>query len=390
MTLRVGSLFSGYDGLGVAFDLLGVDVERSWFAESDRWAGRVLDVRWPGVPNLGDVTRVDWAAVPGVDVLTGGFPCQDVSVAGPRRGLHADTRSGLWSHMCEAVDVLRPRLVVIENVPGLRSAAASSGGVERCGWCVDDGGAVAVRALGAVVGSLAGVGYDARWGTVGAADVGAPHRRRRVFIVGYPHGESRFEWGFAAGDETARRGAWADVSRSVGTSPVGVLLPTPTVVDMGEGKSPEAWDAWREAMMVRHRNGQGHGRSLFQEVSSGGLVPSPMARDYRGAGIDRGPGSKDDDHVQHVARRPGFEERFGPALHRWAGVLGREWPAPTVDGRINHRFVEWMMGLPAGHVTDVVSWRQSIKMLGNGVVPLQAAAAVTALTACLGPLSRRA
>ena len=121
-----------------------------------------------------------------VDILTGGFPCQDLSLAGKRAGLKDGTRSGLWSEFAHAIDVIRPRLVVIENVRGLLSATAHSD-VEPCSWCLgDDGGEPALRALGAVLGDLASLGYDARWTGLRAADAGAPHGRFRVFIVAYP------------------------------------------------------------------------------------------------------------------------------------------------------------------------------------------------------------
>lgn len=180
--MRIGSLFSGYGGL----DLAAVDVfggEVLWQCETDTAASRVLEHHWPHIPNLGDVTTVDWDALPPVDALIGGSPCQDVSVAGRRQGLRLDNRSGLIAHMMYAIDRLRPRIVVIENVRGLLSAWAASD-VEPCPWCLGNGGTRSMRALGAVLGDLATRGYDARWDCVRAADVGAPHFRHRVFVVG--------------------------------------------------------------------------------------------------------------------------------------------------------------------------------------------------------------
>jgi DNA (cytosine-5)-methyltransferase 1 len=141
--------------------VLGGDV--AWHVEFDKAPSAALAHRFPGVPNYGDVTAVDWAAVEPVDVLTGGFPCQDLSHAGKRAGLRPGTRSGLWEHMAYAISELRPRLVVIENVRGLLSAEAHSD-VEPCPWCVGDGSGDVLRALGAVLGDLAGLGYDAVWG----------------------------------------------------------------------------------------------------------------------------------------------------------------------------------------------------------------------------------
>src|SRR5699024_5104408 len=117
---------------------------------------------------------------------TGGFPCQDVSHAGKRAGLGAGTRTGLWANMLQAIDTLRPRLVVAENVRGLLSARADSD-VEPCPWCMgDDLSGGPMRALGAVLADLADIGYDAAWTGLRAADVGAPHGRFRVFILAWP------------------------------------------------------------------------------------------------------------------------------------------------------------------------------------------------------------
>lgn len=183
--MRVGSMFSGYGGAELALQMVWPDAHPVWFVEYDRHPSTVLAARWPGVPNYGDVTTVDWMAVPPIDVLTGGFPCQDLSHAGKRLGLRPGTRSGLWEHMAYAVDQLRPRLVLIENVRGLLSADAHSD-LERDCWCVADEREPALRALGAVLGDLADLGYDARWTSIRAADAGAPHGRLRVFIAAHP------------------------------------------------------------------------------------------------------------------------------------------------------------------------------------------------------------
>ncbi len=186
MSLRVGSLFSGYGGLDLAVaSVLGA--ETVWFCEWDDTPSKVLAARFPGVPNFRDVSQVDWANVPPVDILTGGFPCQDVSLAGKRAGLKDGTRSGLWSEFFKAISILNPRLVIIENVRGLLSASADSGIELDDGFVVENAGDPTVRAIGAVLSDLSSIGYDARWETVRAADAGACHNRARVFIVAYPN-----------------------------------------------------------------------------------------------------------------------------------------------------------------------------------------------------------
>ncbi|MFD3426117.1 DNA cytosine methyltransferase [Nocardia fluminea] len=220
--MRIGSLFSGAGGLDLAALELFPGSSMAWHAEIDPAASRVLAHHWPDVPNLGDLTRVglpfsneawaamnaraeqnedyelprpDWSTVEPIDVLTGGFPCQDVSAAGVRRGLAQGTRSGLWSYMAEAIDVLRPRYVLIENVKGLLSASAIRG-VESDHTDVGHGGGGPVlRAFGAVLGDLADLGFDAEWTCVRASDVGACHQRERVFILACPVAHTAsFRW----------------------------------------------------------------------------------------------------------------------------------------------------------------------------------------------------
>ncbi|GKT37894.1 C-5 cytosine methyltransferase like protein, partial [Aduncisulcus paluster] len=121
MTLRIGSLFSGAGGLDLAVEHV-TGGRTVWHCEADPDASKVLAAHWPDVPNLGDITAVDWSQVEPVDVLCGGFPCQDVSAAGRRAGLVDGTRSGLWHEMARAIEALRPARIVIENVEGLLTA----------------------------------------------------------------------------------------------------------------------------------------------------------------------------------------------------------------------------------------------------------------------------
>lgn len=183
--MKIGSLFSGYGGLDIAVtQVTGATV--AWHCEWDDAPSRILEKHFSGVPNYRDVSKVDFSSIEKVDILTGGFPCQDLSLAGKRAGLKDGTRSGLWSEFARAIEEQRPRLVVIENVRGILSATANSE-VEPCAWCVGEAGdgEPPMRALGAVLGSLADLGYDARWVGLRAADAGAPHNRYRIFIIGH-------------------------------------------------------------------------------------------------------------------------------------------------------------------------------------------------------------
>lgn len=161
--LSVGSLFAGIGGLDLGLERAGMNVV--WQVESDSFCRRVLEKHWPNVRRHDDVCTfppedgTDWSA----DVICGGFPCQDISNAGERKGIEQGARSRLWFEMLRIIRVLRPKYVIVENVAALL-----------------------VRGMGAVLGSLAEVGYDAEWQVLSAANCGAPHRRERVFIVAYP------------------------------------------------------------------------------------------------------------------------------------------------------------------------------------------------------------
>lgn len=150
---------TGYGGLDLAV-MAVLDAELAWCAESDPHAGAVLAARFPHAFNLGDLTRADWAGVPPVDLVTAGFPCQDISYAGRGAGIQEGTRSGLWHHIAGALRHLRPSFVLVENVAALRT-----------------------RGLGRVLADLAALGYDTQWACLRASAVGAPHRRDRMFIL---------------------------------------------------------------------------------------------------------------------------------------------------------------------------------------------------------------
>ena len=136
MSPTYGALFAGMGGLELGVQTI-LGGRTLWHSEFDAAASRVLAHHWPNVPNLGDITEIDWATTPRVNVLTGGSPCQDVSTAGARRGMKPGTRSGLWASMSDAIQILKPDLVVWENVRGVLSAEAHSE-LEPCTGCVGD------------------------------------------------------------------------------------------------------------------------------------------------------------------------------------------------------------------------------------------------------------
>lgn len=346
--LRVGSLFSGYGGLDLAVEEV-FNAHTVWFSEINEPVARVFARHWPEAPNLGDIAAINWSTVPPVDILCGGFPCQDVSTVGKMAGLAPGTRSGLWAHMAAAIEVLHPRWVVIENVRGLLSAtairpvlrgndderrnpatarAAAVRNLEPDPWGLGDEPARPLRALGAVLGDLADLRYDARWIGLPASRVGAPHARFRVFVLACP-----------ALSHSAR------------------LRLDPRQRTDRESASPE--------------------RDDHAQPSSSRAPDQAGSRSLAGGDVraDRG-----------VLRRWG---RYAPAIARWERLTERPAPAPAILNDESARrpappFVEWLMGLPAGWVTDPslgLTEPQQLSALGNGVVPAHAMAALRALYA---------
>lgn len=241
--LKVGSLFSGIGGLDLAVESF-FGAETVWHCEFDAEPSKVLAARWPGVPNFGDVTTVEWATVEPVDILCGGFPCQDLSLAGRRAGMRPGTRSGLWADFKTAIAALNPSVVVIENVRGLLSGCAESEAdseMGQCPRCADDSSGVRhapnLRALGRVLGDLAGLGFDAEWGSLLASDVGAPHGRFRVFVLAYARGETREFWArFRTGEQgRVGRGRLNHEVRQDGLLVDRPLLRTPVADELGGG-----------------------------------------------------------------------------------------------------------------------------------------------------------
>jgi DNA (cytosine-5)-methyltransferase 1 len=358
--LRIGSLFSGYGGLDLAVEEV-FDGETVWFSEFSPAVARVFAHHWPGVPNLGDITTIDWHEVEPVDVICGGFPCQDVSTVGRMAGLRPGTRSGLWARMAEAIAVLQPEWVVAENVRGLLSAAATRPtpegdnpdgrnpipatpepatpaqgvpvrGMESDPWHLGDQSARPLRALGAVLGDLADLGYDARWLGLPASDIGAPHTRFRIFIL-------------------ARRA----VPNTAG------LRRRPRRGEPGSSARPARHD---RPVPSGHRPGPQWAGRLLAGSGAGAAVAADRA----------------------ALRRWG---RYALAIRRWEHLTGRVAPSPTLvsdDGQYRPapRFVEWLMGLPDGWMTHPdlgLTPHEQLTALGNGVVPAQADRALRTLLA---------
>jgi DNA (cytosine-5)-methyltransferase 1 len=174
MKYKLLDLFSGIGGFSLGLERSG-GFKTVAFCEIDPFCRKVLRKHWPDVRQYEDVTKLTAEQLRadgiGVAAICGGFPCQDISVAGKGAGIAEGTRSGLWSEFARLIGELRPKYVIVENVAALLS-----------------------RGLGRVLGDLAALGYDAEWHCIPASSVGAPHRRDRVWIIANASGFG-CDWG---------------------------------------------------------------------------------------------------------------------------------------------------------------------------------------------------
>jgi len=188
---NVLDLFAGIGGFSLGLERTG-GFRTAAFCEIDKKAQLVLRKHWPNTPIFDDVTTLTKGLLDergiSIDVITGGFPCQDLSTAGRGAGLEGE-RSGLWFQLHRLIKEIQPRYAIIENVSALRS-----------------------RGLDVVLRGLAEIGYDAEWHCVPASAVGAPHRRDRIWIVAYPDSTRELQ---SQGFEQKQRGRFGDSSRKV-------------------------------------------------------------------------------------------------------------------------------------------------------------------------------
>lgn len=337
--MRVGSLCTGIAGLELGLRLAGIDVEPVFVSDIDKGANEWLEANMADTPNLGDFTALD--SLPSVDLLTAGFPCQPLSLAGQRKGVN-DER-WLFDDICRLVDRgmdTRP-ILFLENVPGLLTA--------------NDGDAMA-----RVVQGLAHIGYSITYGTLPASAVGAPHRRLRW-------------WGLAWPSDTA------------GPRLDGEL--EPVTFEASQSRTRSDRGAAADTERIRARSPQG---SLEEDRPSplravGRCAATADTDDRVGIGRQAPAGRTVAElDLEAAAGRDRRLDQFGPyapAIERWERVVGRAAPVPTLDeGRLNPAFSEFVMGYPEGWVVDTLPRRTvALKALGNAVVPQCAAAAFTQL-----------
>jgi DNA (cytosine-5)-methyltransferase 1 len=303
--IRIGSLCTGYGGLDMAVMAM-FGGQFAWCADNDKHVSVILAVRYPGVPNLGDLTTIKWRQTERVDIICAGFPCQDISYNGRGAGIEKGARSGIWKNIAHGIRVLRPKLVVVENVAGIRR-----------------------RGLDRVLGDLAELRYNALWTSVRASDIGAAHRRERMFILGYRPGAKAI---LTAAHARGQRRSWRSAAR-------------------------QATSRWSPGGPV------GLGARAVSSYGQGDQA--------------------DDDRMLSVGEIAWG--RYGEAIRRWEAATGRRAPQPTEPGtrgqaRLSPLLSEWLMGLPGGFVTGLgLPYSAQHRALGNGVVPQQATAALRLL-----------
>lgn len=309
--MRFGSLLSGIGGLDLGLERAGMRC--TWQVEIDDFCRSILAKHWPDVPKYGDIREVNFTQLDPIDLICGGFPCQPFSVAGKREGQNDDRY--LWPEFARAIGEARPRIVLLENVPGLLS--------------IDSG-----RIFGRVLADLAGLGFDVEWDCIPAAAVGAPHLRYRVIVVAYSSstrcrsgqpGEDRPPRDSAWGQEPERLGGPLADAQGIGCDP---RRPEPAgeqgrpSVDGGRSSLPNSW---------------GHGLER-------GISPGAQASHGR-----RPADSRCQRDASHAHRQP----TFGPPVP-WQECA--PWPPEPDVGRLAY-------GLPARLATPM------LRGLGNAVVP---------------------
>ncbi len=302
--MRIGSFCSGYGGLDLAAEAF-FDAETVWWSDIQPLCQQIMGTHWPEATPIGDVTTVNPHDLAEVDVVTAGFPCQPYSQAGNRLG-EKDERA-IFQYIGDAIGILRPGVVFLENV----AAITSLGGLS-------------------VVGTLASLGYDTRFGTLRASTIGAPHQRNRWFCV---------------------------------------------------ATHPECGSVQRQRNTGKLASEERPAKQLRRDTSTGSDQEAATNTDGARRGEQRGAVPMGEKLVSPECGSGASWGEYAPAIRRWEQVLGRAAPDPLADGQLNHWLVEWMMGLPSGHVCSIAESRTAaLRCLGNGVVPQQGYAALQLLT----------
>lgn len=237
--MKVLDLFSGIGGFSLGLERAGMETVA--FCEVDKHAQKVLKNHWPKVPIFEDVRDLSFLDFEEgeIDLICGGFPCQDISVAGPKKGL-AGKRSGLWFEYWRLINEIRPKYVIIENVANLRNLG-----------------------LARVLKDLRAIGYNAEWHIISACSIGAPHRRERIWIIAYSMFSGLQGHGGHGGPGEARKTRMEGEARSGAMRPLKKGFVTyPDDIRLGPASSPaQEKQEWRSKTAARFR-------PLFRQIFS--------------------------------------------------------------------------------------------------------------------------
>lgn len=341
--MKIGSLCSGYGGLDMATEAF-YDAETAWMCDIDKYASIVIKERW-GLPNLGDMKLVDWSNVEPVDILTAGYPCQPFSTAGQRKG-SADERH-LWPYIKDIISHLQPKRVILENVRGHLTLGFKE-----------------------VLKDLTEIGYDAKWAIVRASDVGAPHRRERLFCIAQSTNSNSLGFNVREFAKTGNQGESQSQSSQCCEIASNATSQRPQREIDQKHRFECSCGIASNSDCQTHFQSRRTNRPISQSTSK---VINRSDRNEHRSGVEI---VTDTDNAggfgntQRPSRR--FNTRNQMRLQRT--------PNPLELGKLNAKFVEYMMGLPEGWVTDLkISRSQQLKLLGNGVVPQQAYYAIDKL-----------
>lgn len=347
------SLCSGIGGLDRAVErMFAADLVA--YAELDNDAASIMAEHWPGVPNLSDLKTADWEPWAGVDIVCGGIPCQPWSSAGKLQRTEDDRH--LWPYVADALRVLRPRFLVLEEVPGF----------------------LARGGLDAVLADLCALGFDAEWVTVRASDVGACHRRERLFLLAWDatRHDGRDVCLPRCGQQGRDAGALGESNSSI--ADVGVRrLPTPMARN-GDNRGMPSTDLARRRVDA--------GKFYLEDVVA--LLPTPTKGDGTGGGFVGNPdamhkarGDGGASSLRDVALTASAHDLWGDyaaSIARHEGIACRDAPTPLDGKRLSPDFVEWMMMFPAGWTASLKRTAR-LRCLGNAVVTHQAELALSVL-----------
>ena len=344
--MQVLDLFSGIGGFSLGLERAGMTTVA--FCEIDAKARKVLQKHWPHVPIFTDVKTLSAEALRergiSVDVICGGFPCQDISVAGKGAGIEGE-RSGLWSEFARLIGELRPRYAIVENVSALLN-----------------------RGLDRVLGDLSEVGYDAEWHCIPAAAVGAPHRRDRIWIVAYPRDEGVWSCGGRDGVQSDQKNPkWRNDEGRGGTDVVLAEPREPSHLEKDVAHPERTGDGWRGLQRPTENHQEMATGPAEKFVGSSEVVAHANSsereawrvesgRDEAGRkgnrGVARDGAYVSDSHRERLQRQRQLSCRISEELNNFGDASW--WEVEPAVGRVAH-------GLP-GRV-------DRLKQLGNAVVP---------------------